>query len=334
MKKRVMLLTGLCLVLVLGMVVLGACASSPQSSDTPDGEESAVQTTLNVGLNGDIKSLDPVYAYDTTTIPVVVQAMQGLLKYGANDELEPNIAESWEEVDSTTWVYQIRSNVTFSDGNPMTMDDVLYSLERHRDEEVGSYLAWMYDHVESIEKTGDWELTVKLSEPDAFWRYTFATTAGHIVEKSVVEAAGNEYGSVAKGIIGTGPYKLEKWYNGQQISFTYDENYWNKEVEGEPDVKRVVFQIIAEDATRSLALASGQIDLDLAVTVENVEAVKNGDNTSLAEVASGGFSFVAFNCQKPPFDDVNVRKAIAAAIDMPALQENVLKEYGLPTNYS
>ena len=79
-------------------------------------------------------------------------------------------------------------DVTFSDGTPMTMDDVLFSVKRYQDPDLASYLLWMYDSVESIEQTGDWQFTVKLKQPDALWKHTFATTAGMIHSKAYVEA--------------------------------------------------------------------------------------------------------------------------------------------------
>ena len=181
-----------------------SAAGSSEAGESAEGGETAAQadsSTLNVGLYSDIISLDSAFAYDFTTNPVVSQITEGLLYYDENNELQPYLCESWEEVDSTTYVYNIRSDVTFSDGTPMTMEDVLFSVNRYRDPELASYLLWMYDNVDTIEQTGNWQFTVKLTQPDALWKHTFATTAGMIHSKAYVESHPDDYGTAAGGVL-------------------------------------------------------------------------------------------------------------------------------------
>lgn len=193
--------------------------------------ESEEKDTLIVGLNSDITSLDPAYAYDHTTNQVVNQITEGLLTFDADGVMQPKLCESWEIVSPTTYVYQIRDDVTFSDGTPMTMEDVLFSVTRHQDPEVASYVEWFYSSVASIEQTGDWELTVELTEPDASWQYAFATTAGHIISKSYYEEHADNFGTPEGGILGTGAYKFTSWTTGSEIKLDYNENYWTGEVQ-------------------------------------------------------------------------------------------------------
>ena len=128
------------------------------------------ESTFTIALDSDIVALDPIYAYDFTTNPVVNQITESILKFDTEGSLQPSLASSWEQVDDVTYTYQIRDDVTFSDGTPMTMDDVLFSVNRNLDPEYGSYLNWMFDSVDSIEQTGDWELTVRLKEPSVNWQ--------------------------------------------------------------------------------------------------------------------------------------------------------------------
>jgi peptide/nickel transport system substrate-binding protein len=136
--------------------LLTACGGGDTS-----GEAAAEKDTFTIALDSDIVKLDPAFAYDFTTNPVVNQITQGLLVFDEENQLQPMLASSWEQVDDVTYVYQIRDDVTFSDGSAMTMDDVLYSMERIANPDTASYLGWMYDNVASIEQTGDWELTVR-----------------------------------------------------------------------------------------------------------------------------------------------------------------------------
>lgn len=311
-----------------------SAAGSSEAGESAEGGETAAQadsSTLNVGLYSDIISLDSAFAYDFTTNPVVSQITEGLLYYDENNELQPYLCESWEEVDSTTYVYNIRSDVTFSDGTPMTMEDVLFSVNRYRDPELASYLLWMYDNVDTIEQTGDWQFTVKLTQPDALWKHTFATTAGMIHSKAYVESHPDDYGTAAGGVLGTGPYVYESWDVGNQITMSYNENWWNKEA-GEPQIKNINFLIITEDTTRVLASTSGQIDINLSQPVDMLSDLEEAEGVSLVQIPSWGLEFLSFNCAKAPFDDVNVRRAIACAIDNQSLADNVVKEFGTLCN--
>ena len=177
----------------------------------------------------------------------------------------------------------------------MTMEDVLFSVKRYEDPDLASYLMWMYDSVDSIEQTGDWQFTVKLKQPDALWKHTFATTAGMIHSKAYVEAHPDDYGTATGGVLGTGPYVVDSWDVGNQVSMSYNENWWNKEVDMLGDLEKA-------------------------------------DDVDLLKIPSMGLEFLSFNCKKAPFDDVNVRKAIAYAIDDVNLQDNVIKDFGTLTN--
>ena len=153
MKKRKLL----CILLAASTVVLSACGGGTSQETAKSGEDTSSQTketvstdsiadrdTLNIALADDIVSMDPAYSYDNLTNQVVNQVTQGLLYLDKDGQIQPQLCESWEVVDDTTYVYEIRDDVNFSDGSPMTMEDVLFSLNRHMDEDVASYLAWMH----------------------------------------------------------------------------------------------------------------------------------------------------------------------------------------------
>jgi peptide/nickel transport system substrate-binding protein len=296
-------------------------------------ETAEVSETFTWALSLEPASIDPAYSYDIVGLLPPIQITESLLYFDSKDQLQNGLCSSWEEIDSTTYVYNIRNNVTFSDGTPMTMDDVLFSIERHRDPKVASYVAWMFDNVESITKTGDWQFTVKLKSPDAVWKYYFATTASHVTSKAFVEKTGAKFGTAEVGTLGTGPYKFTKWDVGSQMLFDYNENYWNKAQEGEPDFKRIVFPFIPEDTTRVMAVTSGQVDLISATPIEMLDSVKNTDIVRLIKVPSHGFYYFAFNTKKAPFDDPHVRRAVSYTLDITTLQKNIIKDQGEPTNY-
>lgn len=326
MKKKIFsLIMAACVVMTAGCGG-NASTQTAESTDTQTVSSIADRDTLNIVLADEIVSLDPAYSYDNLTNQVVNQITQGLLYFDYSGQLQPQLCSSWEAVDSTTYVYQIRDDVCFSDGSPMTMEDVLFSLNRHMDEDVASYLAWMYANVDSIEQTGDWEITVHLSVPDAAWQYAFATTAGHIISKEYYEENAEQFGQPGVGVIGTGPYVLDSWTTGSEIKLTYNENYWDKE--NVPQFKNIDFKIITDANTQATTLASGQADYMFDPPTEMLDTIREAENMSVTEVDGWTVLWMAMNCQSGPFSDVNVRKAVAYTLDKDSLYEGVLTENG------
>lgn len=283
-------------------------------------------TTFTIALDSDIVALDPAFAYDFTTNPVVNQITQGLLTFDENNELIPQLASSWEATDETTYVYQIRDDVTFSDGSPMTMDDVLFSIERIMNPDTASYLLWMFDNVESVEQTGDWELTIHLKEASASWKYIMATTAGHVISKAHYEANQDSFGTAEGGLMGTGPYVFDSWTSGQEIVLKRNENYWDKNQTIAMDT--LVFKIIPEDTTRVTALQTGEVDFTANTPADLLDTLKADENLNVQDVETMGVVFLAFNTERAPFNDVNVRKAVASAIDLKSIHDNIVKDAG------
>ena len=312
MKKTIAIL----LIAALLLAGLTGCKKQETKSDS-----------IQVQIVADIVALDPARMYDSSTMQVLGQVLEGLLEQQMDGHMEPLLCKSWTAADDTTYVYQIRDDVKFSDGSPMTMEDVLYSLNRHRDEEVASYLGWMYENVESLEQTGDWELTVRLYEPDATWQYVFGTAAGMIFQKAAAEAAGENFGRSVEGLIATGPYVIDSWTVGSEITMHYNQNYWDSRY-ANPDVKKIVFAVISEDTTRASALISGQSDVDLWLPANLLTQLEEAQSVTVKTKPSGDFLMLAMNCAKAPFDDVNVRRAIACAVPKQEINDSIVGHSG------
>lgn len=312
--------------------LLAACGGdSAETSAAPSGSAPAAteteKDTFTVVLDSDIVALDPAFAYDFTTNPVVNQITQGLLVFDDENQLQPMLASDWEQVDDVTYVFQIRDDVTFSDGSAMTMDDVLFSLERTASEETASFLGWMFDGVSSMEQTGDWELTITLSQPDASFKYYVATCAFHVISKAHAESAGDQLGTPEGGLMGTGPYQFVSWQNGTEVVLTRNENYWGDDP---AYFDNLVFKIIGESTTQVTALQTGEVDCSVAPPYDMLEVLESDPNLTLQANNGFGVQYIAFNNAKAPFDDVNVRKAFNLAIDRNYIVEMVTQAGEIP----
>ena len=174
------------------VLATGLFAGPVGAQDIPTGGD------LTIGIEGDIVAMDPAFAYDFTANPVVAEVTEGLLKF-QDGKVVPNLAESVEvSEDGLTWTYKIRQGVKFHDGTDMTVDDVVYSMERTRNPDTGSYVGWMYGCVDTIEATDASTVVVTLKNNDAFWQYVPATTAGHIISKAFAEAHPEDIGQAGR----------------------------------------------------------------------------------------------------------------------------------------
>jgi peptide/nickel transport system substrate-binding protein len=282
------------------------------------------ETSVVFALEGDVRGLEPALSYDFTANPVVCNVSEGLMMFTAEGELEPLIAETFEQPDALTYIYTLRDGVVFSDGTPVTADDVVASIARVRDPEVAGPLAWMYDVPEAVvEKTDDTTVTIKLTTPSALFRYVPATTAGHVIPAAAIEQYGLD---LLRNPVGTGPYKFVRWDAGSQIELEKNTNYWQ---EGKPHFDRFIYQIVEEGTTRITGLKNNELDMLTSVPPDQLAAIEEFPNVELQDVVGYTITLVALRNDKPPFDDVNVRKAVSYATPIESIMENIVGATGV-----
>lgn len=321
----------------LALTVTACGSSSGSGTSTSDNSESAASTnttssdasTLNMGLISEPNSFDPAECNANACTFTVYDCYDSLLTFSEDGtELDPCLAESWEQVDDTTYTYKIREDVKFSDGNPMTMDDVLYSMNRVLNPDENYSMSYLFAGVDSFEADPDtWTLTVHLKQPDSTWKYVPATSPCFIVEKAVCEQYGDEYGSTPENTVGTGPYKLSSWEKASQITMVKNENYWGDPATVPYDT--VNAYIMSDDGTVAMAAKNGSVDFAYVASTD-VLPTYEGINYDMNYVEGTTTSFLALNCQVAPFDDVNVRRAVAYCIDSASVLQTMMGDAGSP----
>lgn len=328
MKK----ILSLMLMLVMMVSVFTGCSNSSSGNasagGSTGGSSSSGEKVLKVGMSNDITSLDYAFNYTIANFQVINNINDFLLWFDENGEMQSNICTDWKIEDSTTYVYEIRDDVKFSDGTPMTIDDVVYSMERIKNPETASDMNWAYENVESIEATGDWEITVKLSKPDATWQYIPATPGCQITSKAYCEEKGDTFGNPDGLTLGTGAYKVESWSTGSEIVLTKNENYWGEE----PYYDKIVYTVINDESSMALAMTSGQIDFCIPASTDLASTYENATNCGIYAVEGISNTMLSFNCSAGQCSDVNLRKAIASCVDTVTLEESQLGKYAdVPT---
>ncbi len=310
--KKIVLGGLLSLTLATGLVGCGASGSAGTSS-VSGGAAGKSEDELVIAVADELSNIDILHAYSTEVDLVLNQVLEGLYYYDNNSEIQPKLAESVEQPDDTTYVYKIKDNVDFSDGTHLTAEDVVFSLERHKNPDNSSELGWMFENVKSIEQTGDYEVTVKLKQPDALWQDTLATTASLVISKKYFEENKDDFGTAKGGIIGSGPYKISEWDQGVQLELEVNNNWWDKDTD--LAFKKLTYKTIPDAAVVKSALESGEVDVTQNISAETANELESSGKAQISATDYYGTTFLSFNNSKKPFDDANVRKAIASAID-------------------
>jgi peptide/nickel transport system substrate-binding protein len=321
------------LLILLAVLALfaAACSSGGETTTTGGGAE----TTTGAGAGGELEEVTWALPFlpDTLFVPnefttaqgvVVSLAQEGLLAFDDDMNLIPGLAESWEQVDDVTYVYTIREDATFQDGTPVTAADVVASWNYNLNPDNASFVDYFFYSVDTIEATGDREVTVTLGAPDATWQYVPALMAGFVLPASQLEGDTSLLGSPEAIPIGTGPYQVTEFAPGDHVTLERYDGYWGDT----GPAQTITITQIPESQTMQLALSDGDIDGTFEISPTEVDQWQALDGVDVVTTPSLGIVLLTMDYDTPPFDDLNVRKAIAHSIDKEGLVAAVLKGAG------
>jgi peptide/nickel transport system substrate-binding protein len=275
---------------------------------------------------GEPASLDPLKSYALPENTVLSNTCDALLRTGPDLKLQPGLATSYTHPTPTTWVFKIRQGVHFWDGSPLTVADVVYSLNRHLNPKLGTfYTAWVAD-IKSIAQSGPEEVTLTTKVPDVIVAQMMASGLGTVIEKRFAEAKGEAYGTASGGIMCTGPYVFKSWQTGQQITFTRNPGYWDAALE--PKVQTLIFKFITDATTLTNALASGAIDGTYEVPIQGIPQLASAGKMYYGLSTNQG---ILQPIQKTGLStNVKVREALSMVIDREGIAKTVFQNLAVP----
>jgi peptide/nickel transport system substrate-binding protein len=294
-----------------------------ETDDDDDVADGDVQTggTLHIGQDFGPQDLDPTIssAWASTNIQELIYT--ALMRWDKDMEMEPDLATDWEIVDDQTYVFNLRDDVVFHNGKEFTAEDVVFTFERILDPDVGSPRISLFNAIESIEADGDYTVQFNLSTPSAsLIRFLATIPHGAIVPSNATD---EELNSEAPG---TGPFRFVDHVLDQEVQLEAFEDYYE---EGLPYLDEVRFRLLGDDTSISSALTSQSVQitwLKNPTVAENVAETTEG-LVSVPGVSSRYFP-IHFKLDEPPFDDVNVRRAMSLALDRESILNSVLGGHG------
>jgi len=261
---------------------------------------------------------DPAETSGIITPYMLLYALHdALVKPMPGNPTAPSLAESWSaSPDGLVYEFVLRRGAKFHNGDPVTAEDVKFSLERYR----GAAHKTLKDRVAAVGTPDPSRVRIRLKRPwpDFMTFYTDATGAGWIVPKKYLEKVGDE--GFKKAPVGAGPYRFVSFTPGVELVLEAFDQYWRKP----PSVKRLVFKAIPDESTRLAALKRGEVDIAYAVRGELAEELRRAPGLTLKPVVGQATFWIYFTDQwepKSPWQDRRVRLAANVALDRPAMNQ-------------
>lgn len=311
-RLQVVILT-VCLIAVMGVSVLAA---------------GDVEDSITFASSADVVTLDPQNMTDNGSENVTRMVYNNLITF--DEDLNPvgDLAESWEvSEDEKTWTFYLRENVTFHDGTPLNAEAVKKSFERILDPANNLKRRPLYDMIAGLKVVDEYTLQITTNEPFGAFPATLAHGAGAIVNPTYAEKYGKDMGTTAEATSGTGPYKVVQWKKDQVLVLERNDDYW-----GENGItKQIVYRPIPEAASRIIALETGEVDVISHIPANEIERLQGTEGITIHQTVSNGQRQFRFHCQKEPYTDPRVRKAIVYAIDKEAIAYNIMKDTAVPS---
>ena len=248
----------------------------------------------------------------------------GLTAHNGKNEVVPGLAKEWEfDEEACTYTFHLAEGVTWHDGKPLTAEDVKFTIEAIQNPENGSENAPNYEDVKEITVIDEQTISFRLSAPNvAFLDYmTMAVLPKHLLEGEDMQTS-----EFFRRPVGTGPYKLASWDEGQAITLERNEAYFK----GAANLERIVFKIVPDDTARALQMQSGELDLAL-LTPKDTERFRGKEGYRVYEMKTSDYRGILFNFGHDYWQkNKDLIPAICYALDRQAMVDAVLLGQGIP----
>lgn len=310
--------------LVLGSSLAGCTGGEGGGDDGGSGPEELV-----IGRAGGPDTLHPhktTMGYSSSTMELIYDPLV-VLDFDGN--YHPGVGKGWDvSDDGTEWQIEIQDDLTFHNGDDVTIDDVVYTYTQLLDSMQG----WALGPMTGVEKVDETTAQFNFDQPHAAWKL-YSAYAGYygVLPQDTVEENPEKFGS---NPVGSGPYELDEWSQQDHLTLVRNDD-WNTptypEVTAEdpPRPQKITFQVIPESTPRVQALLAGEIDMMLQdVPRTKVDQIENNSETTLKKPLSYWAGYLQFNTAYPPMDNVNLRRALGHALDKERIMEDLYMGLG------
>ena len=296
MKRLLMLATAL-----TGLAVLTPAALAQDGSK------------ITIGTDVDAGTLDPRLTTDTTAYRTTDLIYAGLITLTPSLEAKPDLAESWESPDPTTYVFHLRAGLKFSDGSPLTADDVVYTFTKITDKSFNAPDRALYSPITKVEAVDPNTVKFTLSAP-------YAPLLSYLDKGIVSKAAAEGVQDLATKPLGAGPMMLKSWTRGDNIELVANPNYWA----GQPKVTDVVVKVVGDNSARAQAFEAGDLDvIQSPLSPNDIKRLQADTRFGNVIEAGLGVTYINFNTKDPLLADPGMRQAFSMLIDQNSIVNDI-----------
>lgn len=311
-------------IIMFGALVLGGCSAN-QQTNVSEKEQGTDKETFSYAISGDPTSLNPINVSDRWGLTVTNMIYSPLVRVEGDGTQKLELAEKLEPADNgKSLIVDLKKEVKWSDGEPFTADDVVFTYEEKvKKENGGADTLWVDDEPIAVEKVDEHKVKFKLPSANAAAINNIATET-YIIPEHIFKNEEDFSGSELKGKpVGTGPYKLDNYQRGEYLQFSANESYYRDKA----SVPKVTLRIISSADTTKIALQKGEVDA--AYILPN--NIKDLDEKQLEtyEYSENRVGYLGLNNNSEKLKDVNVRQAIFYALN----KEDLNKAAYLSDNY-
>jgi len=294
--------------------------------------------SLYLRLDTNPTTLDPALIVDVTGATIAAKIFNGLVRFDGQLALQPDIADQWTvSEDGTIYVFHLRRGVCFSTGREVTAHDFKYSFERVLDPATRSPRIWVLDRIKGAQeflrkKTAGvsgirvkdtYTLEIHLEEPFGPFLSLLSLSTAYVVPREEIEKWGADF---SFHVVGTGPFILNDWQHGRQVSLIANPKYFGVS----PHLEGIIYRIIPEDLTTLVEFEMANLDI-IRIPSPEIDHYLQHPRWKHSIVQQTGLNtyYLGLNCQKTPLQDVRVRQAICYAIDRERIRTTVFESRGL-----
>ncbi|MGF7164824.1 oligopeptide transport system substrate-binding protein [Pantoea sp. AN62] len=323
--------------MTLAALSLSSVLTPAMAATLPAGAQLADQQQIVRHIKDEPASLDPLKAVGLPEIQVIRDLFEGLTNQDAHGKIVPGVAQSWSSSDNKTWIFTLRNNARWSNGEPVTAQDFVYSWQRLVDPKNSSAFAWFagLSGIENAAAITKGEMTpdklgvvaqdnnrlkVTLDRPVPWFPALVANVALFPVPQQVIARQGDSWTAPGK-LVGNGAYQLSERVVNEKIVLTRNPHYWD---DAHSVLTKVTFVPINEESSATKRYRSDDIDITESFPKNMYALLKKTLPGQVYTPDQLGTYYYAFNTQKGPTADVRVRKALSWSIDRQVIADKVL----------
>ncbi len=315
---------------LLGIALVLAFALAGCTSGA-GGQTSGPKTggTLNVGLDSDVVTLDPLKSSALVDREVMFNMYDTLVTVDAKNTVQPGLAASWSNPSPTQIVFTLRSGIQFQDGTPFNADAVVTNINRILNT-ASSPRHSELSTVASVQAVDDLHVQFTLTKPFAPLLANLTDRAGMMLSPAVLQAQGAQIANNPVNA-GTGPFAFVSWVKGDHLTLQRNPHYWQKDSSGKalPYLDKVNYRPITNESVMFTNLETGTINVAQDISPTDVQTAKQNANLVYNQIPGLSFYGMELNTNVAPFDNVHVRRAVEWAVDRQEILKSVLHGIGV-----